>query len=346
MKFKVGDIAQYLSGTVAGDSQKEVENIAAIERASEGDLTFLSNPKYESFLYTTQASAVIVSQDLELKQPVSCVLIKVKDPYSSFTMVLEMVEQSITPRYEGIESPSFIHEDAQVGEDVYVGAFAYIGKGAVIGDRAKIFPNCYVGEGATIGSDSILLPGAAVHHSVQIGNHCTLHHGAVIGAEGFGFAPQADGSYRRTPQLGTVILEDYVSVGANTTIDRATFDATVIKKGVKLDNLVQIAHNCTVGEHTVMAAQVGVAGSAHIGAKCMLGGQVGVSGHINIADGSKVVPQSGIMSSIEAEGQSWMGSPIVESKQHFRITAAMRRLPDLIKQVRALEKKLEQATGG
>ena len=345
MKFKVRDIAAYLTGALEGNPDAEVENIADIQGAKGGDLTFLSNPKYESFLYSTEATAAIVSEKLELKKPVSATLIRVEDPYGSFTRVLEMVEQTLIVEKKGIEQPSHIDETAQLGKDVYVGAFAYIGKGATIGDRVKIYPNCYVGEGVDIQADTILYPGVSIHYGVKIGAHCTIHHGAVLGSDGFGFAPQPDGSYRRIPQLGTVILEDRVSIGANTTIDRATFDATVIKEGTKLDNLIMVGHNCSVGEHTVMAAQVGLAGTTHVGAKCMFGGQVGVGGHLTIADGSKLGPMAGVMSSIKEENRSWVGAPVMDSKEFFRMTASLRKVPELIKQVRELEKKLGENGG-
>ncbi len=345
MKFKVRDIAAHLSGEIEGNTDAEVENIADIENAKKGDLTFLSNPKYESFLYETEASAAIVSRELVLKGPVSTTLIRVEDPYGSFTQVLEMVEKTVVSPKVGIEQPSYVDETATIGNDVYIGAFAYVGKGAVIGDNVKIYPNCYVGDGVEIQEHTTLYPGASAHYGVKIGAHCTLHHGAVVGSDGFGFAPQADGTYRRIPQLGTVILEDHVSIGANTAVDRATFDATVIKRGTKLDNLIQVAHNCSIGENTVMAAQVGLAGTTQVGANCMFGGQVGVGGHLQIADGSKIGPMAGVMSSIKEADKSWVGAPIMDPKEFFRMTASMRKLPDLIKRVRDLEKQLEEQKG-
>lgn len=339
MKFKVNTIAEYLKGKVEGNENIEVQNISDIENAQTGDLTFLSNKKYESFIYSTQASAVVVDKDFEAKKPISATIIRVENAYMGFTQVLELVEKTMTKEKSGIEQPSFIHESATIGENVYIGAFAYIGENTVIGDNVKIYPNCYVGDRVEIKNSSQLLAGSKVHHEVKIGEFCTIHPGAVVGSDGFGFAPQPDGSYYRIPQLGNVVLEDYVSIGANTTIDRATFNSTVIKKGVKLDNLIQIGHNCSIGENTVMAAQVGLAGTTDVGANCMFGGQVGVGGHLKIADGSKIGPQGGVMSSINEEGKSFVGAPIMDTREFFRMTAAMRKLPDLIKQVRNLEKK-------
>jgi len=341
MKFKVNTIAEYLKGKVEGNENIEVQNIADIENAQPGDLTFLSNNKYEPFIYTTKASAVVVNTDFEAKQPLSVSIIRVEDAYMGFTQVLELVEKTVTKEKTGIEQPSFIHESAEIGKDVYIGAFAYVGEGAVLEDGVKIYPNSYIGDNVKIKKNSIVYAGAKLHHEVVVGEHCTIHHGAVVGADGFGFAPQPDGSYHRIPQLGNVILEDFVSIGANTTVDRATFKATVIRKGAKLDNLIQIGHNCTIGENTVMAAQVGLAGTTEVGANCMFGGQVGVGGHLKIANGSKIGPMAGVMSSIKEEGKSFVGAPIMDPKEFFRMTASMRKLPDLIKQVRDLEKKMK-----
>ncbi len=341
MKFKVSVIAKYLNGKVEGDANIEVNNISDIENAQSGDLTFLSNKKYESFIYETKASVVVIDEGFELKNEISPTVIRVKNAYMGFTQVLELVEQTKTKEKSGIEQPSFVHETATIGDNVYIGAFAYVGEGTIIGDNVKIYPNCYVGDRVEIKKNSLLHAGAKINHEVQIGEYCTIHPGAVVGSDGFGFAPQPDGSYYRIPQLGNVILEDFVSIGANTTVDRATFNSTILKKGVKLDNLIQIGHNCTIGENTVMAAQVGLAGTTEVGAQCMFGGQVGVSGHIKIANGSIIGPKAGVMTTVTEEGKSYLGAPMVDTKEFFRMTASMRKLPDLIKKVRDLEKKIE-----
>ncbi|MFN3316798.1 MAG: UDP-3-O-(3-hydroxymyristoyl)glucosamine N-acyltransferase, partial [Raineya sp.] len=303
MQFTILQIAQILGGEVEGDANALICNLGKIQEGKAGDIAFLANPKYENFIYTTQATAVIVSKDFQPKQSVSATLIRVDDAYTAFSKLLETYEKMISAAKKGIENPSFIHENAVLGEDLYVGAFAYIGEKAKIGSNSKIYPHTYIAENVVIGENTIIYAGAKIYKNCIVGNNCIIHAGAVIGSDGFGFAPQADGSFQTIPQIGNVVIEDDVSIGANTTIDRATMGSTIIKKGAKIDNLVQIAHNVVVGENTVIAAQAGIAGSTEIGSNCMLGGQAGLAGHIKIANKTIVGAQSGLGGNIEEEGQ-------------------------------------------
>lgn len=340
MEFTVRQIAALLDGEVQGNDSLSIKDLAKIEDGVPGSISFLSNLKYEPFLYTTKASAVIVDRNFEPKKPVEATLIFVENSYSAFTRLLEEYHKLLMFSRVGIEQPSFIAEGSKTGEKVYRGAFSYIGRNCTIGNNVKIYPNAYIGDNVTIGDNSVIHVGVRILDNCQIGRFCTIHPNAVIGSDGFGFAPQPDGSYKTIPQLGNVILEDYVSVGANTTIDCATLGSTIIRQGVKLDNLIQIAHNVEVGKNTVIAAQTGVAGSTQIGEQCVIAGQVGFAGHISIANQTKVGAQSGVGKTITQEGLSLNGSPAFDLKDSLRSLTVYRRLPDLETRVNTLEKKM------
>lgn len=338
MEFKAKDIAALLGGVVEGDGNVAVNNVSKIEEGKPGTLAFLANPKYEHYIYTTEASIVLVNSDFRPSKPLSCTLIRVASAYDAIAVLLKMYE-NMKPRPTGIEQPSFVHETAVIGEGHYVGAFAYIGKGVRIGKNVKIYPQAYIGDGVEIGDDTTIYAGVKVYYGCKIGKSCIIHAGTVVGADGFGFAPSTEG-YNKVAQIGNVVVEDYVEIGANTCIDRATMGSTRIKKGVKLDNLIQIAHNVVVGENTVMAAQCGVAGTTKIGANCMFGGQVGLAGHISVGDGVHLAAQSGVMSDLEA-GKTFMGSPAFDVSQYKRVYVVFRKLPELYGQLRNLEKEIQ-----
>lgn len=329
-----------VNGTVEGDGEVKVSTFAKIEEGHPGALSFLANPKYTHFIYSTASSAVLVSRDFKPEHPVSATLIRVDDPYATVAMLLALVEKMTADSRSGIEQPSFIAPDATVAPDAYVGAFAYISPRARIGAGARIYPQVYVGDDAVIGDGSILYPGVKVYKGCKIGARCIIHSGAVIGADGFGFAP-VDGHYEKIPQTGNVEIADDVEIGANTTIDRAMMGSTRIGQGTKLDNLIQIAHNCAIGPDTVMAAQAGVAGSAKIGAHCMIGGQVGIVGHITVADHTEIGAQSGI-SKATAEGDRLMGSPAVDIMDYARNLVYVKKLGSLFDRVKAIEKELKK----
>jgi UDP-3-O-[3-hydroxymyristoyl] glucosamine N-acyltransferase len=329
LKFTLGQVAQMLGGTVEGNPDAEVFTIAKIQEAQAGSIAFLANPKYEPYIYTTQATAVIVNQDFEPKQPLQTNLIRVKDAYLAFTQLLEQYQRFRQQAQQGIAPNAHIEESAQLGEGVYIGPFVYIGKNVRIGKQVKIYPHTFIGDNVSIDDHTVIHAGVKIYEGCVIGKHCVIHAGAVIGSEGFGFAPQEDGSYRPIPQVGIVHLEDHVRVGANTTVDRATLGKTLIKQGAKLDNLIQVAHNVTIGKHTVIAAQTGIAGSTEVGSYCMVGGQVGFVGHIKIADKTIIGAQSGILDSITEEGTKWQGSPAMPMSQYYRVQAVLRKLPEL-----------------
>jgi UDP-3-O-[3-hydroxymyristoyl] glucosamine N-acyltransferase len=337
MQFTAKDIALMLKGTVEGDPLVAVNHLGKIEEAGPGALSFLANPKYEPHLYTTRASIVIVNDSQQLAGPVNATLIRVDNAYSAFTILLEQYNTLKLNKF-GIEQPSFIHSSAKLGENAYVGAFAYISQDVEIGKNSKIYPGCYIADNVKIGSNVTLFPGVKVYFDCVIGNNVVVHSGAVIGSDGFGFAPNADGSYTKVAQIGNVIIEDNVEIGANTTVDRATMGSTIIRKGVKLDNLVQIAHNVELGQNTVVAAQTGISGSTKLAENVILGGQVGVVGHITIAKGNQVQAQSGIGRSIVEEGKKWAGSPAVSYAGNMRSQVVIQRLPELEKRVLELEK--------
>jgi UDP-3-O-[3-hydroxymyristoyl] glucosamine N-acyltransferase len=336
MQFTAKDIALMLKGTVEGDPLAAVDQLAKIEEAGNGSLSFLANPKYEQYLYTTNASIVIINNDQHLAQPVKATIIRVDNAYSAFTLLLEKYN-TIKLHKSGIEQPSFIHPSAKVGDNAYIGAFAYISQDVTLGDNCKIYPNCYIADNVKLGNNVTLFPGVTVYFDCVIGNNVIIHSGAVIGSDGFGFAPNPDGSYTKIAQIGNVIIEDDVEIGSNATIDRATMGSTVIRAGVKIDNLVQIAHNVEVGANTVIAAQSGVSGSVKIGERVMMGGQAGIAGHLNIADGSQLNAQTGINSSIKEPNKKWGGSPYQAYQDYLRAQVSIRKLPDLEKRVRELE---------
>jgi UDP-3-O-[3-hydroxymyristoyl] glucosamine N-acyltransferase len=340
MKFKAQAIADMIGGEITGNPEIEVHTLSRIEEGEAGSLTFLANPKYTPFIYQTKASVVIVSEAFSPEQTLSCTLIRVKDPYSAFATLLEQYNH-LRQQKKGISSLAFIHPEASVSEEAYVGEFAYVGAGAKVEEGARIYPQVYLGENVRIGAESTLFPGVRVYADCNIGVHCTIHAGAVIGADGFGFAPQDDQQYRKVAQIGNVVIEDYVEIGANTTIDRATLGSTFIRKGVKLDNLIQVAHNVDIGENTVIAAQTGIAGSTRIGKNCMFAGQVGIIGHIEIADGVKIAAQSGISSSIRKADAIVMGSPAYDHGLYRKSYIYFRKLPELVQRIDELEKKLK-----
>jgi UDP-3-O-[3-hydroxymyristoyl] glucosamine N-acyltransferase len=339
MEFTVGQIAALLDGDVSGDKTLTVSKLAKIEEATSGSISFLSNLKYEPFLYTTAASAVIVDRSFVPREPVSAALILVENSYSAFTRLLEEYHQRMAYARVGIEQPTYLHESSQLGENSYVGAFAYVGRNCRIGSNVKIYPHAYIGDNVVIGDNTIVHSGAKLIENTVVGRFCTIHPNAVIGSDGFGFAPQADGTYKTIPQLGNVILEDYVSVGSNTTIDCATMGSTIIRQGVKLDNLIQIAHNVEIGKHTVIAAQTGISGSTKIGEYCVIAGQVGFVGHITIPNHTKIGAQAGIQKSVKEENQSITGTPAFGLKDSLRSAAVYRRLPDLERRIIELEKQ-------
>ncbi|WDF55348.1 UDP-3-O-(3-hydroxymyristoyl)glucosamine N-acyltransferase [Mucilaginibacter sp. KACC 22063] len=337
MQFTAHEISLLLNGSVEGNAQATIHTLAKIEEAAEGAISFLANPRYEQYLYTTRASVVIVNKELELTQPVSATLIRVDNAYSAFSVLLERYN-TIKLEKKGIEQPSFIHPSAKIGKDVYIGAFSYIGPGVTLGDNCRIYPNTYLADNVTIGNNVTLFSGVKVYFDCVIGSNVIIHASAVIGSDGFGFAPTPQGTYNKISQIGNVIIEDDVEIGSNTVIDRATMGSTIIRKGVKLDNLIQIAHNVELGSNTVIASQTGVSGSTKVGDNCIIGGQVGIVGHITIAKGSQIQAQSGIGRSIEEEGKKWAGSPAVSYQSNMRSQVVVNRLPELEKKINELEK--------
>ena len=321
MEFTARQIADFIGGRVEGNEQAAVHTFAKIEEGQEGAITFLSNPKYTQYIYDTKATIVLVNEDLQLEHPVSCTLIRVKDAYGCVAKLMQLYAQSL-PKKTGVDSLAFVSPTAQIGKDVYIGPFTFIGEGVKIGDGTRIFPNVTIYDGC------------------QIGQNVTIHAGAVIGADGFGFAPNQKG-YEKIPQLGVVIIEDDVEIGANTCVDRSTMGQTIIHKGVKLDNLIQVAHNCEIGENTVMSAQVGMAGSTKIGAWCMVGGQAGFSGHIQVADRTMVGAQCGVIGNTKGDGETLIGSPAVNPKMYFKARALDAKLPDMYRQIAQLQRELE-----
>jgi len=344
MEFSAEQIAGILNGEVVGNADITVRGLSKIEEGTEGTLSFLSNPKYEEYIYTTGASICIVNNSFTPSKPTPTTLtmIKVEDAYSCFAKLLEFYDQ-MRKKEPKIENPSFIADSATIGADLYLGAFAYIGENSKIGNNVVIYPHVYIGENVTIGDNCVLHPGATVYVDCVIGNNCTIHAGTIIGADGFGFAPNENGEFQKIPQIGNVVIEDNVEIGSNCTIDRATMGSTVIKKGVKLDNLVQIAHNVEIGQNTVMAAQVGVAGSAKIGNNVMVGGQAGISGHIHVADGTKIVAQSGIPNTVR-KAETLMGSPGIPLEDFKKSYFAFRKLPQILKRLQEIENKIKELT--
>jgi UDP-3-O-[3-hydroxymyristoyl] glucosamine N-acyltransferase len=345
MQFTAQQLGLLLNGTVEGDPSVPVNQLAKIEEAKSGSLSFLANPKYEQYLYTTGASIVIVNNDQVLSEPVEATLIRVENAYSAITILLEMYN-TLKLDKSGIEQPSFIHPSAQLGKNVYVGAFAYIGPNVKIGDNTKIYPHTYIADDVMIGDNVTFFAGVKVYFDCKIGNNVIIHSGTIIGADGFGFAPVGDGTYSKISQIGNVVIEDDVEIGSNTTIDRATMGSTIIRKGVKLDNLIQVAHNVEIMANTVVAAQSGISGSTKIGENCIIGGQVGIVGHITIAKGSQIQAQSGVSRTLADEGKKWMGSPAVPYSNHMRSQIVISRLPELEKKVNELEKIIAELKKG
>lgn len=342
MQFTASQISILLNGKIEGNADATVSSFGKIEEAEQGQLTFLANPKYEDFLYTTNASIAIINESYELRQAVKPTLIRVADAYSAFAQLLGKYQEMATQQMKGIQQPSFICASAKLGVDVFVGAFSYIGENVKVGANTKIFPNSFIGDNVTIGDHCIIHPGVKIYHDCVLLSHVVVHAGTVIGSDGFGFAPQADGSFKKVPQIGNVVIEDNVEIGANTTIDRATIGSTCIKAGAKLDNLIQIAHNVEVGESTVIAAQAGVSGSTKIGKNVMIGGQAGLVGHIQIADGSKINAQSGVSKSMKEPFTAVTGSPAADYTSALRSQAVFRNLPELEKRIHELEKIVKQ----
>lgn len=339
MEFTAKQIAAFINGKIEGDENASVNTFAKIEEGKPGAISFLSNPKYTHYIYDTKSSIVLVNDDVVLEKPVSTTLIRVKNAYECVAKLLQLYQASL-PTKKGIDSLAFISPTAKIGTDCYIGAFAYIGDGAVIGDNTQIYPHAVVGDNAKLGNNCTIYPNVSIYHDCHLGNNVTIHSGSVIGADGFGFAPNAEG-YDKIPQIGIVTIEDNVEIGANTCVDRSTMGSTIIRKGVKLDNLVQIAHNVEVGENTVMSAQVGIAGSTKVGAWCMFGGQVGLAGHINIGDKTFLGAQSGVPGNIKG-GETLIGTPPMEPKAYFRSQAIFRRLPEMYRQIADLQKQIEE----
>lgn len=341
MQLSAEIIARHLGGTVEGNPEVTVSNFAKIADASAGTISFLSNTKYTPYLYTTGASIVLVSNDFVVEHPVSATLIRVPDPYAALAQLLNLAGQFIKPAPTGIEQPCYIAEGVEVPDDCYVGAFAYIAPGVKLGKGVKIYPHAYIGHGCVIGDDTTIYSGVKVYYGCRIGQRCMIHAGAVIGSDGFGFAPDANGVYHKIEQIGIVEIDDDVEIGANTTIDRSTMGRTHICRGAKLDNLIQIAHNVEVGSDTVMASQTGVAGSTRIGSHCMIGGQVGFAGHISVGDNVKIGAQTGVPNNVESN-QTIMGYPAMPSRQFARCAAAIKQLPDALRRLAAIERKINE----
>jgi UDP-3-O-[3-hydroxymyristoyl] glucosamine N-acyltransferase len=342
MQFSAAQIAALINGKLEGNPEVLVNNFGKIEEAQAGQLAFLANPKYEEYLYSTRASIIIVNDNQILKEKINATLILVPDAYIAFASLLSKYQEMMNQQLTGIQEPVYISKTASLGENVFIGAFAYIGNNVKLGNNVKIYPQSYIGDDVSIGDHSVIYPGVKIYHRCVIGEYVTIHAGSVIGADGFGFAPQTDGSFKKIPQMGNVVIEDYVEVGSNATIDRATIGSTLIRKGVKLDNLIQIAHNVEIGSNTVIAAQSGVSGSTKLGKNVMVGGQVGIVGHIQIADGSKINAQSGVTKSMKTPNSAVTGSPAFDYTSALRAQAAARKLPEFEKRIIELEKLIQQ----
>jgi UDP-3-O-[3-hydroxymyristoyl] glucosamine N-acyltransferase len=342
MQFSAAQIAMMINGRVEGNADTLVASFGKIEEAKAGQLAFLANPKYEEYLYSTNASIIIVNETLELKHPIAATLIRVTDAYTAFAILLDKYQQIQNQQLSGVQQPAYIDATSKIGDHVFIGAFAYIGANAIIADGAKIFPHAYIGNHAVVGENTIIHPGVKIYHGCIIGNNVVIHAGTVIGGDGFGFAPQADGTYKKVPQIGNVIIEDNVEIGSNTTIDRGTMGSTLIKSGAKLDNLLQIAHNVEIGCNSVIAAQAGISGSTKVGKNVMIGGQVGIVGHLVIADGSKINAQSGVSKSIKKPNTAVSGSPAFDYTAALRSQAVARKLPDLEKRILELEEIIKE----
>lgn len=342
MEFTAKQIADFIGGKVEGDINATVNTFAKIEEGTKGAISFLSNPKYIHYIYDTQSSIVLINNDVELERPVSTTLIRVENAYECVAKLLQLYDAA-RPKKQGIDSLAFISPKATIGENVYIGAFAYIGDNAVIGNGTMVYPHATIGDNVKIGEKCKIYPNVVIYEGCKLGNEVTIHSGSVIGADGFGFAPNTEG-YAKIPQIGIVTIEDNVEIGANTCIDRSTMGSTIIRKGVKLDNLIQVAHNVEIGENTVMSAQVGIAGSTKIGSWCMFGGQVGLAGHITVGDKTFLGAQSGVPGNIKGN-QTLIGTPPMEPKAYFKSQAIFRKLPEMYKQINELQKQLDELKG-
>ena len=343
MQFTAHQIAMLLHGKLEGNPNAKVSDVARIEEASDSSLSFIANPKYEEYLYTSKASIIIVNESLEIRKPITPTLIRVKDAYSSFAFLLEKYSEIISGNKKtGIEQPSYISATATIAKDVYIGAFTYIGENVVIETGGKVFPGCYIGNNVIIKENVCIFAGVKIYDDCCIGKNVVIHSGTVIGGDGFGFAPLEDATYKKIPQIGNVIIEDNVEIGANTTIDRATMGSTIIRKGVKLDNLVMVAHNVEIGENTVIAAQSGISGSTKVGKNCVIGGQVGMVGHIHIADGTKINAQSGLSKSVTTPFTTLNGSPAFDYKSSLKSQAVFRNLPEMQQRIFKLEETVQE----
>jgi len=340
MEFTAATIAGFLNGEIEGNPEVKVNTISRIEEGQSGALSFLANPKYEHYIYETKSSIVLVNKSFVPSASIGATLIRVENSYEAFASLLRLVDQS-RPRKKGIHPTAIIETSSKVGSDVFIGPYAYIGENCIIGDGCSIYPHVYIGDNTKLGNDCLINPGVKIYHDCIIGEGCIIHAGTVIGSDGFGFAPQSESEFMKIPQLGNVVLEDHVEIGANVTIDRATMGSTIIRKGVKLDNLIQIAHNVEVGENTVMAAQTGISGSTKIGKNCMFGGQVGLAGHLKIADGTKIGAQGGILGDVKEENTVILGSPAIELKQYLRSSVVFKKLPEMKVKIDSLEKEIE-----
>ena len=343
MEFTAKQIAELIQGRIEGDENAVVNTFSKIEEGKPGAISFLSNPKYTHYIYDTESSVVLIDENVELEKPTKATLIRVKNAYECVAKLLQMYD-AMKPKKTGIDPLAFISPKAKVGKDCYVGAFAYIGDGVEVGDGCQIYPHAVIYDNAKVGNNTTLYPNVSIYHDCRVGNNVIIHSGSVIGADGFGFAPGANG-YDKIPQIGIVTIEDNVEIGANTCIDRSTMGSTYIRKGAKLDNLIQVAHNAEIGENTVMAAQGGVAGSTKVGKWCMFGGQVGMAGHISIADGTQVGAQAGITNTIKKAEAPIIGSPAIDAKSYMKAYAVYRRLPELYQQLNALQKEVEALKG-
>lgn len=342
MEFTAQAIAEFLEGTIEGDPTVKVNAVAKIEEGKSGALSFLSNPKYSKYIYTTEASIVLINSDFILENPVKSTLIRVPDAYEAFAKLLRMVDAQNSKKPQGIHPRAFVESSSQIHETVYVGPLAYVGANSSLAQGVQVHPNAYIGNNVTIGANTMIYGGAYVGDGCVVGNNCEIHMGAVLGSDGFGYAPQPNGSYEKIPQMGNVVVEDNVSIGANTTIDRATMGSTIIRKGVKLDNLIQVAHNVEIGENTVIAAQTGIAGSSKIGKNCMFAGQVGVAGHITIADGVKLLAQAGVPNHIKEPNEILMGTPTMNARNYSRSYVHFKNLPEIVKEIGELKKKMNK----
>ena len=339
MEFTAEQIAQFLKGEIEGNPREKVNNISRIEDGGKGTLSFLANPKYEKYLYSTTASIVLINRDLQLAEKVNCTLIRVEDAYKAFASLLDLYQSSL-PQKKGIDPTSFISESARLGKDCYIGVFTYIGDNVSIGDNVKIYPQVYLGDNVTVGNNTILYPGVKVYKECSIGKNCIIHASTVVGSDGFGFAP-GEGTFQKIPQIGNVIIEDDVEIGSNVSIDRATIGSTILRKGVKLDNLIQVAHNVEIGENTVVVAQAGIAGSTKIGKNAMIAAQAGIVGHISLADEVKIGAQAGVTNSVKQEGAILLGSPAYDIRETRKSMVIFRKLPQLYDRINQLEKELD-----